>query len=64
MSRRPGKLVKHEDGRRGIVYNDAQLPQLLKEDKIVVQFIGVRAKPDGKPRAVLRSKLSVIGFID
>lgn len=59
-----GKLVKHEDGRRGIVYNQDQLPKLEKQDKVVVQFVNKQMKPDGPKRAVKAEKLTQIGFVD
>lgn len=60
----PGYLVKHDDGRRGIAYNADQTPKFKKEGKVVVQFVKKHMKPDGKKRAVKKTKLTVKGFID
>lgn len=60
----PGKLVQHEDGRKGIAYHDDQDYSWRKENKVVVQFIDEDHRPKGKKRAVKEDKLKQIGYVD
>lgn len=60
----PGKLVQHEDGRKGIAYHDDQDWRWRRKEKVVVQFIDENHKPKGKKRAVHQDKLSQIGYVD
>lgn len=59
-----GILVRHEDGRKGILYSRDQKETFTKEKKAVVQFVDKDMKPTGKKRSVLSEKLTQIGFID
>jgi hypothetical protein len=65
--RRPGKLVQHEDGRKGIAYNNDQLDKFLEQNKLIVKFFIDNEIKNGlskEKRAVLSDKLTIIGFID
>jgi len=58
--RRPGKYVKHEDGRTGFIYNDDQLKEITNKGKVVVRF----EDNLDQSRAVLPERLKVLGFVD
>ncbi len=58
--RRPGKYVKHEDGRTGFMYNDDQLKEITNKSKVIIRF----EDNLDQARAVFPEKLKVLGFID
>lgn len=66
IKRRPGEIVQHQDGRKGIAYNDDQLQQFLDQEKMIVRFfLNENFKLLAKEkRAVKFEKLTRIGFID
>jgi len=61
MSRKkPGRYVRHQDGREGIAYNEDQIRKFEKQGKVLVRF-------DDEPerlKAVNTQFLKMIGFVD
>lgn len=65
--RRPGKFVQHQDGRKGIAYNNDQLEKFLKDDKLIVKFFidnEVKKGLSEEKRAVHIDKLTTLGLVD
>ena len=67
IKRRPGKLVEHDDGRRGIAYNNDQYTQFSKQNKVIVRFFIDNEINNGlskEKRSVSHNKLKIIGYVD
>lgn len=65
--RRHGTIVEHNDGRRGIAYDNDQLEQFLKQEKFIVRFFIENEIKNGlsdKKHAVKFNKLKTIGMVD
>lgn len=59
-ARRPGRYVRHIDGREGIAYNDEQLKEFEDKDKVLVRFNDTQ----DQLRAVYKEKLKMMGLVD
>ena len=62
--RNPGKLVKHEDGREGIVYDSEQRQEYHDEGKEIVRFFENNRELSKQKRKVKYERLKIIGFVD
>ena len=61
-ARNPGSMVRHEDGRKGIVYNKNQRHR--EDGKVIVNFFDKEGNLDNTNYAVDVGKLTKIGYVD
>lgn len=68
IKRRPGRIVVHQDGRKGIAYNDDQYKQYQEKNQAIVRFFtdseDLSSELSKEKRAVNYDKLQTIGYID
>ena len=67
IKNRPGRVVEHIDGRRGIAYNDDQIKEFDDKDKSIVRFFkdnDITASLNIEKRAVDNDKLITQGYIE
>ena len=62
--KKPGYLVEHDDGRRGIAYHSDQKRRFRKQGKMVVQFTDEEFRPVGRKKAIKKTRLTIKGFAD
>lgn len=67
MSKNSGRLIEHEDGRKGIAYQRDQSPKFASQNKVVCRFFtdnDMKKKLQDQKVAVKFEKIKVQGFVD